>query len=126
LSAWDPAGLLTSFTSLDPFARRSGLRIDDHGDELVVTADMPGVDDADVDVTLDRGELRIAGKRSDRAYRYACMLGDVDASHIRATLEHGVLTVIASKRASAKPRKIPVVVKSKRGSAKRRFRFFKK
>lgn len=127
-SGWDPSRLLTSFLGWNPSMSDSGLRIDDRDDEYIITADMPGVDDTDIDLTFDRGTLTIVGKRENREYRYSYTLGlDVDASRISATLEHGVLTVVAPKLPAAKPRRIPIATaKSKGQGTKRRFFFRKK
>ena len=124
---WDPTRLFSSFFGWDPFATRSGLRVGEHDDHIVITADMPGVDESALDVTYASGTLTIVGKRGDREYRYAYDVGSgIDASRIEATLENGVLTVVADKLPSAKPRRIPVVVKGKRSGSKRRFLFRKR
>jgi HSP20 family molecular chaperone IbpA len=124
---WDPMRLFSSFFGWDPLATRSGLRIGGDDDRVVVTADMPGVDESAVDVSYADGTLTLVGKRDDREYRYACHVGTgIDASRIEATLENGVLSVVAEKLPSAKPRRIPVVVKTKRGGSKRRLLFRKR
>ena len=124
---WDPTRLFSSFFGWDPFVTRSGLRVTSHDDHIVIIADMPGVDESAIDVTYADGILTIVGKRGDREYRYAYDVGaGIDASRIEATLENGLLTVTAEKLPSAKPRRIPVVVKSKRSGSKRRFLFRKR
>lgn len=124
---WDPLRLFSSFLSWDPFASPSGLRVEDRDDHVVLRAEMPGVEDDAIDVTLANGALTLLGKRGDHEYRYSWALGsDVDTSRIQATLENGELTVVAHKLPSAKPRRIPIVVKSKRRGSKRRFFFRKK
>lgn len=96
-----------------------------HGDEVVVTVDLPGVDPADVDVTVDRqvltisatkaasppaaGTRVIANERSRGRMTRRFTLGDtVDAGRISADLDQGVLTVRLPVAETAKPRRIEI------------------
>ncbi len=94
------------------------------GDQYVLSADLPGVDPASVEVDLDGQLLTIQAERTrpaqenvkwlanERPYgRYVRQftLGDgVDADRIAANYEHGVLSVILPMAERAKPRKIEV------------------
>ncbi len=92
---------------------------------LVVTAEMPGVDEKSVDVSLEDRELSITGTRGDydipKGYRllshgyspgsYARkfkILADVDTAKITAKMSNGVLTLELPKADKAKPKKIKV------------------
>lgn len=76
-------------------------------DHALITADVPGVDPQDVDLTFERGTLTIAGRRNEQTYRYRVALGDdIDPDRIEAALDKGVLTVKAMKKPEAQPRKI--------------------
>jgi len=93
-------------------------------DEIVVTADMPGVDERSVDITLEKNVLSIAGTvelpsagghRPTLAeygigdYQRAFTLsGEVDRDRIQATVKNGVLRLVLPKAAAAKTRKIEV------------------
>jgi HSP20 family molecular chaperone IbpA len=101
---WDPLRLF-DVPVWSPY--ESPVRLVHDDDASVITVDMPGVDEADIDITYRAGELLIAGKRGDRMYRYRVALGDAfDPDRIEANLDKGVLTVRAQKRPEAKPRKI--------------------
>jgi HSP20 family molecular chaperone IbpA len=51
--------------------------------------------------------LTITGQRGDQTYRYRVSLSDaIDPETFEANLDKGVLTIRASKRPEAKPRKI--------------------
>ena len=92
-------------------------------DTLWLWADMPGVEEKDVDVSLHNGVLSITGTRSaesrnegDAFYVHERQYGSfsrnfglpdtADGEKIEAALTNGVLTVTIGKRAEAKPRKI--------------------
>lgn len=92
--------------------------------ELVLTVDMPGVDEKHVDVNVERNVLTLSGDTSWAApknhrmlfdefgtctYRRSFVIGAaVDASAIAASVKNGVLTVVLPKADSHKSRKIPV------------------
>lgn len=92
-----------------------------------VYAFAPGLDASRIDVTLDRGVLRIAGERdtavpgSDahtqvyarervvgRFARALSLPDDVDAANVKATYVDGILRVSVGLRESAKPQRIAV------------------
>ena len=89
-------------------------------DHIYVEADLPGMTDQDVEVTVHRGVLYIRGERKPdpaRQYLYngrswgrferAISLPDeVDADAVQAELTQGVLRVTLPKRPESKPRKI--------------------
>lgn len=87
----------------------------------------PGMDPSKIDVTLDRGVLRISGERPsavpeddekvnvysrERAVgsflRTVSLPDDVDAEHVRASYRDGVLQVSIARRESAQPKRIAV------------------
>lgn len=92
--------------------------------EVLIVADMPGVGDKDVDITVEQHTLTISGnaQRTEPAgyelryrefapvqYRRVFSLtSDLDAEHIKATMKNGVLTVTVPKSEKARPRKIAV------------------
>ena len=93
-------------------------------DSRVVVADMPGVSESDVDVTLEKNVLTIQG-RVERPKRegYRLVYGEyeegdyersfalsegVDRDGIEATVEKGVLRLSLPKAKEAVSRKIPV------------------
>ena len=93
-------------------------------DSLRLWADMPGVKEKDVDVTLKDGMLTLAGKVSTELYnglrplhteynignyyREFVLNEDIDESKIRATMRNGVLEHTLPKKEHAKPRRIEV------------------
>lgn len=93
-------------------------------DDIVVMADMPGVDENAVDITLEKNVLTIYGKvdaeipEHHRLWLSEYGIGDyqrtftlsdeVDRNKIQATVKNGVLKLILPKAEAVKTRKIAV------------------
>jgi HSP20 family protein len=87
----------------------------------------PGLDASKIDVTLDRGVLRISGERTStvpandpkvQVYtrergagsftRAITLPDDIDPAHVNASYRDGVLQVSVARRESAQPKRITV------------------
>lgn len=93
-------------------------------EDIVVIADMPGVDEKSVDITLEKNVLTIYGKvevditKDHRLAMSEYGIGDcqrvftlseeIDGDKIQATVKNGVLKLVMPKAESAKTRKIPI------------------
>ena len=93
-------------------------------DDIVLLADMPGVDEKSVDISLEKNIVTIYGKveaeipEKHRLHISEYGIGDyqraftlteeVDRDKIRASLKNGVLRLILPKAAALKTRKIEV------------------
>jgi len=98
--------------------------ISEDSERFLLAADMPGVDQSSVDVTVENGVLTIEGQaRTDvpqgyelvgqeygvGKYRRDFTLSDaVSAEGIKARVQHGVLEVTIPKREETKTRKINI------------------
>jgi len=96
----------------------------DAGSNLVVTADVPGLGDKDLQVSFEDGVLTVAGERkglapegytahrrerSDvRFSRSVALPLKVDAEKATASVKDGVLTITIAKAPEARPRQIAV------------------
>ena len=95
--------------------------------ELVLKADLPDVDQKDIDVRVENQTLTIAGERKfkkqednqgfhriERSYgnfvRSFAVPNSFDTEHIGAQYHNGVLSVTLPKKEAAKPRQIKVEV----------------
>ena len=95
--------------------------------ELLLRADLPGLDIKDVDIEVENGTLSLRGERKyqneskeggfhriERSYgsfaRYFTMPDTVDTDSVKADYKQGVLTVTLPKKEVAKPRQIKVQV----------------
>ncbi len=95
-----------------------------HEDTWVVRVDMPGVDPASIDLTVDRNVLRIEASRdwkpeegdlvlvAERTRgtfaRQLLLSEDIDSGAIKADYHDGVLTVVLPVAEAAKPRKVSI------------------
>jgi HSP20 family protein len=114
----------------DPSARvGSGPRIHvfDTGSALVVKADLPGMSEKDLQVSLNQDVLTLSGERkqdalegytvhrkerpSVRFSRSFTLPSKVDPEKTSAVLKNGVLTLTLNKAAEAQPRQIAVTSK---------------
>lgn len=92
-------------------------------DEVIFVCDVPGVKQEDLEVTLENHVLIIQGERkfetneseqvvlgrSYGAFKLSFTLPDAfDEANLSAELADGVLTIRIPRRASAKPRRIPI------------------
>jgi len=94
------------------------------GDDIVIVADMPGVDETSVDITLEKNVLTISGQaqteipqdyhlsyteyRPGNYQRRFTLSNHIDHDNIQATVKNGVLRVWLRKAEAAKPRKINI------------------
>lgn len=96
-------------------------------DELLLKADLPGVEMKDIDIQLENGTLALRGERKhenektdggfhrvERSYgtfaRYFSLPDTVNSEAVKADYKNGVLTVRLPKKEVAKPRQIKVDV----------------
>lgn len=102
----------------------------EEADAIRIVAEVPGVKPEDIKISLENNVLTIQGtkeqvaqERTERVHRYERTYGafersftlpaTVDAGNIKASYEHGVLTVTLPKAENAKPRQIQVQVAAK-------------
>ena len=143
-TVWDPFRAMRDILRWDPFREgESALGADyqtflprfdvkETKEAYVIKADLPGVKDDELDVSLNGNLLSISGKREpdryeegdayhaiERSYgsfsRSFTMPESVDGAAVTADLKNGVLTVLIPKKAEAQPRRIAI---GKGGEAK--------
>jgi HSP20 family protein len=101
------------------------VNITEDADAYYVSAELPGVNSADLDLSVTANQVTLAGERkiseeaADARYhrrereagrfsRAVSLPGDIDPDHVKASLVDGVLTVTIAKAEKAKPRQIAV------------------
>lgn len=95
-----------------------------HGESFVVKVDLPGVDSSSIDVSVERDVLTIKAERSwspaegvevnlaerpQGTFSRQVFLGqNLDANHIQANYDKGVLTLTIPVAEAARPRRIEI------------------
>lgn len=122
LLRWDP------FQEMAPTARQGdyflpAFEVKETKDSYVFKADLPGVKEGDIDISVTGTQLTISGKREqereedvhnyyafERSYgaftRTFTLPQAADVENVRADLKDGVLTLLVPKRPESQPRKI--------------------
>ena len=131
-SVRDPYSLARELLNWDPFfsarpasAFAPSFEVKETPDSFVLHADVPGVEEKDLDVAVHNGVLTVRGSRQaeerkdgesyaiyERQYgsfsRSFALPDLADGERIEAKLDNGVLTLSIAKKAQAKPRKIEI------------------
>jgi len=129
---WDPFRIMLEM--FDQGAREArhaeqlftpGFEVFERKDGYVFKADLPGVKQEDLEITLNANRLTVSGKREaeerkegERFYAYERSFGSftrsftlpegVDAEHVAAELKDGVLTLVVPKKPEVQPKKISI------------------
>lgn len=97
--------------------------IHEYADRYELLVDVPGVDPASIDITLERGVLTLSGERAavatsaerqrnervnGRFERRFTLPETVAGENVSASGKHGVLQIVIPKREQEQPRKIAV------------------
>ena len=120
----------------DPMQRRWMPPMDlvETADHFVLRADLPGLSDDDVDISLEDNVLTISGERKTKHEEYSegyyriergsgtfsrslTLPEGVDPSSVRASFDRGVLEVRIPKPEQRKPRKVAISVGERAGNA---------
>jgi HSP20 family protein len=98
--------------------------VEEYKDRFVLKLDVPGVDIAAIEITLDQGVLSVSGERAaersgeversrserpfGRFHRRFTLPDTADAAGVHAAARNGVIEVTIPKQAKAQPRRIEV------------------
>ena len=126
----DPYSLARELLGWDPFTRpvsafTPAFEVKETTDAFVIKADVPGVEEKELDIAVHNGTLTVSGARAaeqrkdgesyalyERQYgsftRSFSLPETADGERIEAKLEAGVLTLTVGKKVEAKPRKISI------------------
>lgn len=101
------------------------INMKDDGNQYLIEAEMPGLEDEDVEIEVHGRQITIKGKREqkeqkqgeqmyiserryDSFYRTITLPQDANLDHITADYENGLLFITVQKDPGKKPRKIKV------------------
>jgi HSP20 family protein len=147
---WEPGELFEEMLGYDPFramrmARIPGeemfvprFEVKERADAFVFKADLPGVKEEDLDITLSGNMLTVSGRRKrektegeegDRWYVREVSYGEFsrsftlpdgcDVDNVKAELKDGELTLIVPKRPETQPKKIALGKGEAKGAGKK-------
>ena len=136
-SVWDPFRVMRDVFRFDPFRELEAVAsvggeyglfapsfdVKENKEGYVFRADLPGVREEDLEISLTGNHLTISGKReqekheqgdtyyaSERSYgsfsRAFTLPDGTDAENVKAELKDGVLQVVVPKKPEVQPRKI--------------------
>lgn len=134
---WDPFEMMQELMGGESFRELARTGFGDTGsfvptfevketkDSFMFKADLPGIKESDVEISLSGNMLTISGQReeekrdeNDKYFAYERTYGTftrsftlpegADTEHVRAELKDGVLTIVVPKKAEVQPRKIEV------------------
>ncbi len=123
--AWEDLEASSSLPNLNLSASAwPRINLFENGSDVVLKADVPGLSDHDVQVTLHNDAITISGERvvaapagyaarmrerdSLKFQRTVAMPCKVNPEQISASVQNGVLTITAKKAPEAQPRRITV------------------
>ena len=126
-----PTGFFRGFPGSDQSLTASNfvpaVNIYEDGHTIHIDAELPGMEEKDIDVSLENNMLTISGERKleseekkenfhriERSYgrftRSFTLPPTVDSEHVNAEFNNGVLRVSLNKKEEAKPRQIKIGV----------------
>jgi len=123
---WDPFKEMAPMWPAEMAGEFSpAFEVKENGTAFIFKADVPGVKESDLDVTITGNRLTISGQRNEEKEEkndtyYSCerkygafsrsytLPEGADLEHINAEIKSGVLTIAVPKLASVQPKKIAV------------------
>lgn len=125
MMGWDPFREMTPFLPEERLAFNAAFEVKETKDSYLFKADVPGMKQNDLDISLTGNRLTVSGKREadkedkgETYYTYERSYGSftrsftlpegVDTAGIHADLRDGVLSILLPKKPEAQPKKIPV------------------
>ena len=130
--SWEPLRLMEELLTMDPYYGVGGvssfvpsLEVKETKESFIVRADVPGVEEKDLDVFLEKNTLTISGKREnqesqegeslcacERRYgsfsRQITLPQGLDTDKLKAELKAGVLTLELHKKPETLPKRIEI------------------
>jgi HSP20 family protein len=119
------AGSASPPTDLDPMAWSPAVDVYETAEDVVILAEVPGVDPAAIDLAVNGNLLSLRGSKEPGAeqpesvaharerrfgafHRQVTLPNDVDTDKAQAEATNGVLKIRLPKRSADKPRTIPI------------------
>jgi len=131
LMGWDPFREMTAFPIATASSFVPAFEVKETKDAYMFQADVPGVRESDLDITMTGNRLTVSGKRESEKVEqsdtfYACernygsfmrtftLPEGADSSQVHADLKDGVLHLTVRKEPEALPKRIPIASAAKK------------
>ena len=129
LLSWDPFREMVPYPAFEERTFTPAFDVKETKDAYLFKADVPGIQEKDLEVTVTGNRLTVGGKRdeekeekSDRYYAYERSYGSftrnftlpdgADVDKLQASLDGGVLNIRVPKKPEVQPKKIAVKAES--------------
>ena len=87
-------------------------RVMENDESFILEAEMPGISDAEAEITIHRNELTIAGEAEELDARYERRFklpATINTTNVVASMKFGILKLVLPKMEEAKPKTIKVL-----------------
>ena len=83
--------------------------VEDRDTELVLSADLPGIEKEDIELKVDSHSIAFSAKTEERNYDYGQSFDfELDPEQVKATFVNGVLDVVVKKAEGTKGKTIEI------------------
>jgi HSP20 family protein len=130
LLGWDPFREITPLLPAGISQYAPAFEVKETKDSFLFKADLPGIKEADLEVTVAGNRLTVSGKREaekeekdDTYYTYERSFGtftrtfalpdQVETAHVKAELKSGELTIVVPKTPGDVAKKVPITTGEK-------------
>ena len=89
--------------------RRSVGNVEDRGEDIVLSADLPGVEKKDIELSVDHNSIAFRAKTEERNYDFGQSFDfELNPEEVKATFVNGVLDVVVKKVEGTKSKTIQI------------------
>ncbi len=89
--------------------RRSVGNVEDRGEDIVLSADLPGVEKKDIELSVDHNSIAFRAKTEERDYDFGQSFDfELNPEEVKATFVNGVLDVVVKKVEGTKSKTIQI------------------
>jgi len=92
------------------FPRRNSIgNIEDRDEDIVLSADLPGVEKKDIELSVDHNSIAFKAKTEERDYDFGQSFDfELNPEEVKATFVNGVLDVVVKKAEGTKTQTIQI------------------
>ena len=92
-----------------PQRKRQVGSVEEREDSIVLSADLPGIEKKDIDLSVDHNSIAFKAQTENRDYDFAqTFMFDLNPEEVKATFNNGVLDVVVAKNEESKGKAIEI------------------